>query len=124
MQNHGLIHPHMLVRLQPNFYPSLCTFFLPNATINSVGEEVYAPVAVAGLTDLHCRIAPKTSKEAREPQQTYTEATHHIALNGHYAAITPAMLVEVDGVMYAQEGEPEHDGNGKTSRVYVREVSP
>ena len=124
MKQRGLVHPHMLARLQPNFYPSVCTFFAPNATINSFGEEVYAPTPVAGLEEIACRFAPKSSRETRAPQQTFTEATHHIALNGHYPTVTPALFVEVDGVMYSQEGEPEHDGNGKTTRVYVREVSP
>ena len=124
MQQHGLVHPGMMAKLRANFYPSLCTFYAANGTINSVGEEVNAPLAIAGLEDIPCRFASKTAQDVRELQQTYAESTYHLALNGYYPSVTSTMLVTVDGTLYEIDGQPQHDGNDKTTRIYLREVDP
>ena len=114
----------MLERLTPTFYASLCTLLAPVVTINSYGEEVITPAVIVELENLPCRIAPKGNKEAREPQQTYAEATHHVTLAGYYPTVNHSMIPVVDGVPYAMEGEPEWDGNSQTTRFYTRLVNP
>lgn len=112
----------MMAVLQPNFYPSLCTIAVPSTVQDGYGQEAGVLTPVAGLTALACRIAPMSSREQRTAQQVYATATHHVALNGYYPAITTtAMAAQVDGVNYDIEGV-EHDGNDQMTRLYVRRV--
>lgn len=122
MKQRGLVHPLMLERLTPNFYPSLCTIFRPEVTNNSSGDEVIVPMPILDLIDIPCRLAPMTSREVRGPQQAFVEGTSHVTLAGYYPQIDSDMLPVIDGKTYSMEGEPEHDGNHKTTRFYVREV--
>jgi hypothetical protein len=122
VKQYGIVHPHMLERLRPNFYPSLCTLNGATTIINSFGEEEHTWGPVAGLVDIACRIAPDSSREARTPQQEFVEARLHVTLNGYYPAIDSDMQPVIDGKAYTMEGEPEDDGNDKTTRFYVREV--
>lgn len=122
MQQRGIVHPDLMVRLQPNFYPSLCTIQEANTTRDEYGQEISSPINLPGNVDIPCRISPMTSQETRTLQQVYATSTHHIALNGYYPAISAGMLAVVDGVSYQVEGPPQHDGNQKTTRIYVRQV--
>jgi hypothetical protein len=119
MQQRGIVHPLMLERIQPNFYPSLCTIQEPNGTRSSSGYLVPNPTDLPGHIDLPCRIAPRSTREVRDENQTYVNATHHIALGGYYPDITEVMLAVVDGTTYDIEGV-EWDGNQKTTRLFVR----
>lgn len=120
MKQRGLVHPHMLERLTPTFYPSLCTITSPSVVINEFGDEVVTPLPV--LVDIPCRLAPLNSREVRAPQQQFVEAMSHVTLAGYFPQIDSDMTPTVDGKAYSMEGEPEHDGNHKTTRFYVREV--
>jgi hypothetical protein len=122
MKNRGIIHPRLLAMVTPGFYPSLCTISTNEVVINSFGDEVLTPTPVAGLTDIPCRLAPASSREVRGPAQTFVEALGHVSLAGYYPQIDSDMTPVIDGKSYAMEGEPEHDGNHKTTRFYVREV--
>jgi SPP1 family predicted phage head-tail adaptor len=122
MNQRGIVHPALLARVRPGFYPSLCTVQELTAVQDEYGEEIQSYVDVPNHVDIACRIAPRSSREQREAQQVYAEATHHVALGGHYPAILPAMRVLVDGLAYAIEGPPQHDGNQQMTRLYVREA--
>lgn len=121
MQQHGIVHPGLLAKLQPNFYPSLCTIAVPSTVQDEFGEETATLTPVVGMTNIPCRVAPRGVNEVRQTEQIYTEATHHVALNGHYPGIANTMAAQIDGVTYDIEGV-EHDGNQKTTRVYLRLV--
>lgn len=119
MQQRGIVHPHMMERIQPNFYPSLCTIQQPNSERDSVGQLIPSPIDVDGLINLPCRIAPRSTREVRSENMVYVEATHHIALGGYYPDIGETNLAVVDGIAYDIEGV-EWDGNHQTTRLYVR----
>lgn len=119
MQQRGIVHPSLLDRVQPNFYPSLCTIQLPDAIRDSVGQLIADPLALDGHVDIPCRISPRGAREVRTENQVYVNATHHVALGGYYPDITEAMSAVVDGVRYDIEGV-EWDGNQIATRLYVR----
>jgi len=122
MRQHGLVHPDMLERLQPNFYPSLCTIQVSTPTDDPFGETVQDWADLAQHSDIPCRIAPADSREARSADQVYTTATHEVALNGYYPAVNAGHQALVDGVAYQVEGPPRHDGNQQTTWLLVRKV--
>lgn len=119
MRQHGIVHPEMLARIQPNFYPSLCTIQESNPVRDSVGQQIPDWIDVPPLTDLPCRIAPLTAREVRSENQVYVASTHNVALGGYYPTITEGMQAVVDGLGYDIEGV-EWDGNQKTTRLFVR----
>lgn len=122
MNSNGVLHPRLLERLRPVYYPSVCTIAMPSTTQDEYGQEEGILTPVAGLIGLACRIAPISSREQRTAQQVYSTATHHIALAGYYPGIsTTTMSAQVDGVTYNIEGV-EHDGNRETTRLFVRRV--
>lgn len=123
MNQHGIVHPHMLARLQANFYPSRGTVQALGGTQDAYGQPVEDWADVAGLQDIPCRVAPVTrsNAERRTSEQVYVEATHHIALGGYYPAIRETMRFVVDGQAHDIQ-LVEHDGNGKTTRLLTRIV--
>jgi hypothetical protein len=129
MKQRGLVHPRYLSELVGfgpgefgSFYPSLCTISEVQIVINSFGEEVPTLVAVAGLSDIPCRLAPASTSEIRAAQEQFVLALSMVTLAGYYSQIDSDMAPAIDGKLYAMEGEPEHDGNLKTTRFRVREV--
>lgn len=121
MQQHGIVHPSMLARIQPNFYPSLCTIQEANEEQDSVGQLIPDPINLTGHVDIPCRISPRSRREVRSEEQVYVNATHHVALGGYYPNIDETMLAVIDSVSYDIEGV-EVDGNQKTTRLFVRLV--
>jgi hypothetical protein len=124
MQQRGVIHPDMLDRLRvpvDDFYPSLCTIASASVVQDEYGQEEGVLTPVEGLTNLPCRIAPRSSGETRSTQQVYAEASHHVALAGYYPAIQTTHAAQVDGVTYDIEGV-EHDGNHTMTRLFLRLV--
>lgn len=122
MQQRGIVHPDMLARLQPNFYPSLCTILVPSQAQDAWGQVIGTPSILEDYEDLPCRIAPASGREQRSAQQVYVEGQYHIALNGYYPAITEQMIATVNATEYNIE-HVEHDGNQKTTRIMVRLVT-
>lgn len=127
MRQHGLIHPRLLAELEgvgpgltQTFYPSDCTINSVTIVINSFGEEIVTEVEV--LVDVPCRLAPSSSKEILGAQQEFVEALSHVSLAGYYPEIDSDMIPVIDGKPYEMYGEPEHDGNHKLTRFYVKEV--
>jgi hypothetical protein len=127
MQERAIIHPRMMAMLTPDFYPSLCTLGTEQIVINSFGEEEKTWVADPTLTDLACRLAPLNTKEIRDPEQVFVQAVNHVSLAGYYPTINSDMNPQIDGKLWAMEGEPEFDGGGplgaRETRFFVREVT-
>lgn len=112
----------MLERVQPNFYPSLCTIQVATETDSSTGEPISSWADVPELVDIPCRIAAQQTREQRNSDQVYSLATHHVALNGYYPEIESEDRAVVDGVIYTIEGPAQHDGNQQMTRIFVRKI--
>lgn len=122
MRQTGVVHPQMLGRVQPNFYPSLCTVQSNTPAVDSWGQPIPDYSTLAGHANLPCRIAPRSTQERSTPAQVYVTASHHVALGGYYPAIRETMQAVIDGLAYGIEGV-EWDGNRKTTRLYVSKVT-
>lgn len=96
---------------QVSFLGGLSTFFSRACTINEVtktkvgaGERSESGSALAGHTNLPCRIAPVTALtragRAEREDMTVTTATHLVMLAGSYPLITTAHQAVVDGTTY------------------------
>lgn len=123
MNQLGLIHPQMVGRLQPGLYPSLCTIQESDPDLDAHGQPIPDWTNLADHVNIAARLAPVMTNRAerRSQEQIYVVGQFHIALNGHYPAITEDMRALVDGVAYDIE-HVEHDGNGHTTRLLVRKV--
>lgn len=121
----GIVHPDLLTRLTPTFYPSLCTIQSDGASRTSSGAQAAPSWAnVTGLVSIPCRMAPasQTDREILAAKGLYAESLHVVALAGYYSTITEKHQVVVDGtahaVMYVRS-----DGQSKTTYVYVQKVT-
>lgn len=122
MQQRGVIHPEMLERVQPSFYPSLCTIQELGTAQDEYGQETATPVDLANHVDIPCRIAPVVAaSEQRSQQQVFVESKYNVALNGYYPAIQEDMVAVVDDVTYGIEFAG-HDGNQTMTHLTVRRV--
>lgn len=122
MQQRGIVHPRLMERVQPNFYPSLCTIQTTSTEQDEYGQEIGTVASLEGHTDIPCRIAPVIAdSERRTPQQVYVEGRFNVALNGYYPAIQEDMVAEVDGTSYGIEFVG-HDGNHTMTHLIVRLV--
>ena len=122
MRQHGVVHPDLMERVQPNFYPSLCTIGTATVVDDPFGEPVSTWVDLEDHVQIPCRISPTGTREQRSAEQAYAAATHIISLNGYYPAIDAHMQATVDGITYQIEGDPQSDGNKKTTRLHVRKI--
>ena len=101
----SLIHPRMLTSLI-EFYAETVTIQENTPTIAESGAEVPSWSDVVGLIDLPCSVSPLSPNsptgmmEYRRLDMTVTHATHHIALQALYPAITTSMRAVVDTVAY------------------------
>lgn len=121
----GIVHPNLLTRLTPSFFPSLCTVQSDGATRSASGAAVAPAWAnVTGLVDIPCRMAPSTQTDQEVLAQAgiYTEHLSVVALAGYYPTITEVMQVVVDdtarGIEYVR-----HDSQALATYLYVRTVS-
>jgi len=122
MQQRGIVHPALLDRVQPNFYPSLCTIQELGTAQDEYGQETGEPVDLEDHINVPCRIAPVVApSEQRSSQQVFVEGKYAVALNGYYPAIEEDMVAVVDGTIYDIEFVA-HDGNQQTTRLNVRLV--
>lgn len=125
MNQLGIIHPDMLTRLQPNFYPQTCAIHA-RAVGDGYAQAADTPDAdpVAGLEEIRCRISPilQGSNETRRPEQAWMVGRYNIALNGYYPQIDGTQFVKADDIFYEIEPPPQHDGNDKTTRLLCRIV--
>jgi hypothetical protein len=84
-------------------------------------------VAVSGLSNIACMIAPMMTANAPMPQgfraaQGYAEEPQrHILLDDYYPAVLQRYIVEVDGVQYAiTPGGVEYDSQKQMTRLAAR----
>ena len=115
-------HSRFLTELAAAF-PSLCTIQSP-ANTNTKGDISEAPwAAVAGLSDIACRVSPASAgRETRSPDMTYSTTTHIITLAGRYDTILPHYRALVDAVAYDIESITG-DGSGVMTRLATRIVT-
>lgn len=124
MNQLGVIHPGMVERLESGFYPDTCAIHDRVETQDAYGQPQGGPAAnpVAGLDAIPCRIAPVImgSRETRRPESAWMENKFQIGLNGYYPQITGTQFVKVGTRVFEIEPPPQHDGNGKTTRLLCR----
>ena len=100
-----LIHPRLLSGLAATFYPSLCTIQEATEVQDAYGEPIATWANVAGLVNLPCAVAPPNlgspeKSEVKKSDGTIEIITHHIAIAGHYPAITNKMRAVISGINY------------------------
>lgn len=117
-----LVHARWLTELA-GLFPSECDIQRPTNT-NTKGDVIKTPwVAVAGLSDIACRVSPASvGREVRGADQTYEVTTHTITLAGRHDSILPHMRAVVDGVAYDIEAITG-DGSGVMTRLAARIVT-
>lgn len=118
----GLVHPQMLERLRPNFYPSSCTVQAATTVANSFGELIKSWSNLPDHVNLACRVAPTSGREQRSQEQLYSVHQWTIGLAGHYPGISETMRAVVNGQAYDIEAV-QHDGQSKTTRLLTRIVT-
>jgi head-tail adaptor len=119
-----LVHPRLLASLG-NFYSSLCTIQEATEVRDEYGQSIAGWANKAGHVDIPCGIAPADAirnAEVRRPDQTYTLATHLVALQGRYPSITTKMRALVDGKAYDVVAV-EADSAGVSTRLKVQVIT-
>lgn len=122
MQQRGLIHPALMVRLQGGLYPSRCTIATLGTEQDEYGQEIGTPVDLEGHVNLPCRIAPMVApSEQRTSQQVFVDGRYNVALAGYYPAIQEDMAAVIDDTTYGIDFVG-HDGNQTMTHLIVRQV--
>lgn len=116
-----IVHPSRLTQLA-DFFPSTCTIQQRTDVRDSEGQGVPTWAAVAGLSNLPCRISPRNGREVRGREETYAEATHFISLRGVYATIVAKMRAMVGSTAYDVLAA-ETDGQSAYTRLATRIVT-
>ncbi len=86
---------------------------------NTRGNPSVSWADVAGLIDIPCAIAPAAADEVRSP--AYAERTHTAKLDASYT-IDPSIHQFVSGGTDYDILGVEHDSQGITTRLHLREV--
>lgn len=118
----GIIHPELLSRVQPNFYPSSCTIQEPTETADSYGQPIPSWGNLSGHVGISCRLSPESQAsgdELRTQTQIYTVHSWLISFNDYYPLIDETMRAVIDGATY-DILQVQHDGNNQTTRLRVR----
>jgi hypothetical protein len=90
----------MFEALLPNFYPSLLSVEHYEESRSPTGAIIKGYVAVAGMTDLPCRIAPQSGTESRTAEQVLTQDVQVCVTPIRLEGISTADRVVVDGNFY------------------------
>lgn len=96
----ALVHPRLMDRLAPTFFPSRATIEANPGTRTTSGYKAPAWAPVAGLRNLPAAVSPfhfSQAGEQRRTEATIAEATHRIGLAGPYPAITSSHRVVISG---------------------------
>lgn len=118
----SLIHPRFRNALAKHF-PKTCTIQEATETRTDSGAVVPTWSNLAGHVDLTAALDMVTASERRNPWGTYAEASHVIALLGHYPNITNDHRAVVEGTNYDILGV-EHDALSQLTYLPVRRVTP
>lgn len=114
-------HPRLLTALAAAF-PERCTIQAPSNT-NTEGSVLPGPWnAVAGCSDIPCRVSPVTGRAVHEDGLTYAEVTEVITLAGRYEGIAPHMQAVIGARAYEIQAVAG-DGSGVMTRLHVRRVA-
>lgn len=125
----ALIHPRLLDRITPTFYPSRATVEGSLPTRTPSGATVSAWGSVAGLADIPAAVSPMIFTRAGERQTselTTSETTHRIALAGSFPQITAAMRLRVTGPNAGVYDviRPDRDSHGVTTVLEAQILTP
>jgi len=105
-----------------DFFPQSCTIQSLTETVDDNHQVVEAWADIAGHVSIPCSVKVESGDEVRTDVQTYAIATHTIALQGYYPAITEKMRAVVDGQEY-DILLPMHSGFGVNTRLKCRVVT-
>ncbi len=115
-----IIHPRLHAMLN-KFFPELCTVQAATETPDAAGQPIKGWADLAGHINLACAISRPRGGERKTVHQIYSVATHTIALDGYYPAITEKMRAVVNGVSY-DILLPEHDGQAASTQLVCQVV--
>jgi hypothetical protein len=115
-----IIHPGLTASLTTSgHFPATGTVQVKTVT-NTKGNPSESWANVSGLVDIPCAIAAAAADESRSP--AYATRTHTALLDDSYPAIDPTVHRFLSsGVGYDILGV-EHDSQGATTRLHLREV--
>lgn len=118
-----LIHPDLATALTTSgHFPDTGTVQLRTET-NTKGNPSNAWADISGMVDIACLIAAPISRGVAESRQpAYAERTHLALLAGSYTAIDPTIHRFVSGGVNYDILGAEHDSQGVTTRLHLREV--
>lgn len=122
-----LIHPRMLARIGPQFWPSRCAIQDVMVTQDSFGEEQRTYTTVIGLESIPCTKAPISFDsplgltENSRGNLTEFRTVQHVTLQGAYPTITEHMRAVIDGETYDIVGA-ETDSHTTQTRIKVQQV--
>lgn len=94
-----IVHPR-LHAIMNKFFPELCTIQQATETQDVANQPIENWSNLAGHVNLSCAISRPRGGERKTTHQIYSVATHTIALDGYYPAITEKMRAVVNGVAY------------------------
>ncbi len=119
----GIIHPGLLARLTPGFYPSLCTVQVATESRDAMGQVVLSWANLANHVSLACSIAEPaaTGEETETTMQAFVRRRKRVALAGIYASVTEQHRAIVDGVTYDIE-RVSQDSQTKTTYLDVERL--
>ena len=119
----SLIHPDLAASLAASgHFPSTGAVQVKTVT-NTKGNPSDSWADVSGLVDIPCAIAPAVMggvDEKRAP--AYAERTHRALLDDSYTAIDPSVHRFLSGGVGYDILGVEHDSQGITTRLHLREV--
>jgi|SRR3990167_364679 len=111
-------------------FPSRCTIVAQDYTVNAANQKVQSgETAVAGLTDIYCRIGPlieirPTDSESRKSDISSLRTARQCKLLGHFPQIQANVhRAVVDGVSYPIVGI-EADGSQISTRMRLEVIIP
>lgn len=116
-----LVDPRMHADIE-DMVPSRCTVYAVTITTSPAGQKVESlGSAVAGLSNVSCRISPIILIRPTDDEETTASNTQEIVgrqlkFNGYYPQITVRMRAVVDGRQYRIRGV-EADGNLFSTRL-------
>lgn len=115
-----IIHPRLHAMLN-KFFPELCTIQEATETQDTANQPIESWSNLAGHVNLACAISRPRGGERKTVHQIYSVATHTIALDGYYPAITEKMRAVVNGVSY-NILLPEHDPLSASTQLVCQVV--
>lgn len=126
----GLIHPRLLDRLAPSFFPDRASIEANVPTRSASGALVSAWTTVPGLRDIPAAVSPQIfsrAGERRTTELTSGETTHRIALVGAFPQITASMRLVVVAGTHAGTYDilrPDLDSQSGMTVLEARITSP